>query len=330
MKALFTILILLTAYTGFSADGKKQVRDTTYIAEFKDRFSLKLFTIERPTSFTISDTKNNNESIYKPNGSTNFGLGIIFNWIKLGVSFIPIGTEGSVRTHGKTSKFNLQGNIFTKKIGSDLHFQYNRGYYLSNPGSFNPNWTKAIPYPQRRDIRTLDLGASLFFVYNHSRFSFASVYIQSEWQKKSAGSFFSGGSIKIYSVNADSAISPFEAPQVNIANHYFKSARLRGISKIFGYSYTLVISKHLFSNLTLAPGISLNHVKLRDGSDDVVMDKLKIGSNLGLRFGLGYNSAKFFTGFTAVYDYNQITYSAGEGRFGYSSGQARFYIGYRL
>lgn len=309
---------------------KKYVQDETYIDDLEHTISFKLFTINRTNNFTITDVGNNFESNFEPNVGSDLGVGLLYKWIKVGLAFARLGRDGSTATHGETRRFDLQGHLFTKKVGADLSVQFYRGFYLSNPSAFDENWKVGNPYPQRSDIRTVSLGSSAYYVFNHKKFSLQSVYVQSEWQKKSAGSLFLGGTINTFAIIGDSAISPSKLQNGLNETEFYQDARIRSLAPLIGYSYTLVLKEHLFTNVTLSPGLALAHVKLRNEDGIIAYKKNGITPRLGMRFGLGYNGPKFFGGFSAEYNYQQFRFDQGQGRFGFTRGQARFYLGYRL
>ena len=309
---------------------KKYIQDPAYIDDLTGKISFKLYTLNRTNSFTISDVGNNFESRYEPNVGSDLGLGVLYKWLKFGVSFARLGRNGPESTHGKTTRLDLQGHIFTKKVGADLSFQFYRGFYLSNPSSFNKDWKSGDKYPQRSDLRTVSIGASAYYVFNHEKFSLQSVYVQSEWQKKSAGSFFLGSSINTFAILADSAISPENFSNPSNQSKFFEEARMRSIAPLFGYSYTLVLSDHVFTNLTVSPGFALANTRLKEADGFLVYKKTNIIPRVEFRFGLGYNGPKFFGGFSAEYNYQEFKFNQGEGRFGHTRGQARVYIGYRF
>ncbi len=337
IRSILIICVIGIQLYGFaSSDGpdslfkKNYVQDPTYIDDLHGKISFKLFTLNRTNSFTISDVGKTFESKYKPNVDVDLGFGVIFRWLKFGVSFARLDRGGAESTHGKTTRLDFQGHVFTKKFDADLNIQFYNGYYLSNPASFNRDWALGDPYPQRSDMRSRCLGGSVYYVFNYEKFSLQSVYAQSEWQKKSAGSFFLGSSLNSFSIIADSAISPeFFLNSTNSAN-FFEDARFRSLAPLIGYSYTLVLIEHVFTNLTLSPGLALANTRLKNTEGLLVYKKTNIIPRFGIRFGLGYNGPKFFGGFSAEYNYRQFKFNSGQGQFGYTRYQARLYFGYRL
>ncbi len=309
---------------------KYLIQDTAYIDDLSDKLSLKLFTLNRTNSFSITDVRNNFESNYEPNVGSDLGLGLVYKWLKVGLAFARVSKDGPEGTHGRTRRLDLQGHLFTKKLGADLSLQLYNGFYLSNPAAFDQNWKQGDKMPQRSDITTFSIGASGYYVFNHEKFSLQSVYVQSEWQKKSAGSFFLGTTINTYAIIADSAISPQNYSNPTNRSQFFEDARFRSLAPLIGYSHTLVLNDHVFTNLTLSPGLALANTRLIDGDGALAYRNNHIIGTLGMRFGLGYNSPQFFGGFSAEYNYQQFRFNEGQGRFGFTRGQARLYIGYRF
>ncbi len=337
IRSLFILFVIGISVSGFASSAvpdslfkKSYMQDSSYIGDLSGKISFKLFTLNRTNSFAISDVGNTFESKYKPNVDVDLGFGVIYRWLKLGISLARLDRGGPESTHGKTTRLDFQGHVFTKKFDADLNIQFYNGYYLSNPASFNKDWTLGNPYPQRLDMRSRCLGGSVYYVFNYEKFSLQSVYAQSEWQKKSAGSFFLGSSLNSFAIIADSVISPDFFSNSSNSSNFFQDARFRSLAPLIGYSYTLVLFEHVFTNLTLSPGLALANTRLKNAEGLLVYKKTNIIPRFGIRFGLGYNGPKFFGGFSAEYNYRQFKFNSGEGRFGYTRGQARLYVGYRL
>ncbi len=309
---------------------KYLTQDTTYIDNLEDKLSIKLFSLNRTNNFTITDAQNTFESNYEPNVGSDLGLGLVYKWLKVGLAFARISKDGPENTHGVTRRFDLQGHLFTKKLGADVSVQLYNGFYLSNPAAFDKNWKPGNPLPQRSDITTLSLGAYGYYVFNHEKFSLQSVYVQSEWQKKSAGSFFLGTSINTFGIIADSAIAPKNFSNPTNRASFFEDARFRSVAPLLGYSYTLVLNEHIFTNLTLSPGFAFANTRIINAEGELAYRNNHIIGTMGMRFGLGYNSRKFFGGFSAEYNWQQFRFNKNQGRFGFTRGQARFYVGYRF
>ncbi len=338
MVRIFLVLCCLWQITGGYSKGlaadsignRPLIQDTAYIDNLQEKLSIKLFTLNRTNNFTITDIGNNFESNYEPNVGSDLGVGLVYKWLKVGLAFARISKDGPESSHGVTRRLDLQGHVFTQKFGADVSVQLYNGFYLANPATFNKEWKVNDGYPLRSDITTLSLGASGYYVFNHEKFSLQSVYVQSEWQKKSAGSFFLGGSLNTYAIIADSAISPENFSNSTNQNNFFEDARFRSLSPLFGYSHTLVLNENIFTNLTLSPGFAMSNTRLLDATGAVAYRNNHITGRLGLRFGLGYNSRTFFGGFSAEYNYQQFRFNESQGRFGFTRGQARLYVGYRF
>src|SRR5678816_2617260 len=131
-----------------------------------------------------------------------------------------------------------------------------KGYHLEPQGMAGVPTDK---YYYREDVKTTFFGISAYQVPNKERFSYRAALLQTEWQKKSAGSIIYGGEIHHGTVQGDSAIVPA------LFSHTYPQA---GINKInilsfgpgAGYAYTLVMAQHFFITGSVVINLSLIHI----------------------------------------------------------------------
>ena len=302
---------------------------STYIKQFRNQLILKGYIQNKSNEFDITDRKNDVVSNYEPNGKSTFGIGFNYKSLGLSIGFLPMGKNNDVK-YGKTRKFDIQGNLVTKKIGADLRLQYYQGFYLSNVSSLDPSYNTDSVYPIRSDIATLSLAAEVFYIFNHSKFSFKSIYTNNEWQKKSAGTFLVGLNYAIFSIGADSAIAP-EVPNYKPdSSDYFSGASFFNLGIYGGYAYNLVIKKHGFLFVGAGPGIGAVRIRLYDNEGRHVSNRVLPAATFKFQFGGGLNSDKHFGGITYTNNSSGFNYNQGEGRFNFNSGTFKVYYGYRM
>ena len=117
----------------------------------------------------------------------DLGLAFNYKWFGLGVSYaLPSGAH-SDSIKGKTTKFDLQLNIYNKKFVVDALYQKYKGFYLANPEAFS-NWDSTNIFPQLPDMKNHSFGASAYYILNHKKFSYRAAYVRNAVQNKSAGS----------------------------------------------------------------------------------------------------------------------------------------------
>ena len=135
-----------------------------------------------------------------------------------------------------------------------------KGYHLEPQGMAGAPPDK---YYYREDLKTTFFGISAYQVPNKKRFSYRAALLQSEWQKKSAGSIIYGGEIHHGTVQGDSALIPA---------FYSSKFPQAGINKInilsfgpgAGYAYTLVMAQHFFITGSVVVNLDVNFVREED------------------------------------------------------------------
>jgi len=135
-----------------------------------------------------------------------------------------------------------------------------KGYHLE------PQGLAGVPidkYYYREDVKTTFFGISAYQVPNKERFSYRAALLQSEWQKRSAGSIIYGGEIHHGTVQGDSALIPAlyssKFPQAGI-----NKINILSFGPGAGYAYTLVMAKHFFITGSMVINLDVNFVREED------------------------------------------------------------------
>ncbi|UTW60638.1 DUF4421 family protein [bacterium SCSIO 12741] len=336
MKNWIFILLLLVA---FNLHGKKRDStlqkmqfDTSYITDLTQKLTLKTYLVDKSNTFTVSHNDNDGNGFqteYKPNDGSSIGFGFNYKWLGFSMAFIPLGRR-DFSTHGRTQRLDLQGNIYTRKFGFDLRFQYYKGFYIDNPQNLDENWVSDSGVPTRFDIRTANLGANMFYVFNHQKFSFRNSFVNNEWQTKSSGSFYAGTAFSFYSIAGDSAIAPTELVDSLVPEDFFMRANILTLGGFGGYAYNFIIQRKFFVSLAMAPGLSTLRLREIDAEGEEFANSTKLAFRFNTRIGMGYNSERFFSGISYFNDFLSFNYNQNESSFSFASGAFRLYVGYRF
>jgi len=337
MKQAFSILLLifLSQVSLLAQDSDIQIalrndgHDTSYIKDFHDKLILKTYVVSKANNFSVSDVKNEITTEFKPNDVTNLGFGVNYKSFGLSMAFIPLGKKDN-ETYGRTQKFDIQSNVYTRKFGFDLRFQYYKGFYIDNANKIDPDLQLDTLIPLRSDISTLAFGGNVFYVFNSKQFSFKNTFTNNEWQLKSAGSFYAGSSLSAFRMSADSIIAPTEIIDTLPKDKYFKSVTVYTIGGFGGYAYTYVFGGKFYITMALAPGLATVQLKSVNGLNEVIGNTSKIAFQFNGRMGLGYNSEKIFAGISGFWDYSAFPYGEQEGRINFTTGSIRLYFGMRF
>ena len=283
---------------------KKEKKDSIREArfhDFSDLLSIKLFGVGKTNLMAHYDGLTQQSVDYEPNENFNLGFGFTYHWLGLDLAFSLPYINNDDDKFGKTSRFDLQSNIYMESFVFDLNIQSYRGYYNSNPESYLPGYDPELEgYPIRPDIETNNLGLSAFYIFNHHKFSYRSAFTFNERQMKSAGSFLLGTYISTFHMNADSTLIPSE-----LRNEFETGVDFRDVSNLslglsLGYAHTFILWKHLYFSLTVATGFG-PQAQRRKATADLPEYRENSASIFAVtRIGLGHNGETYFYGISAV------------------------------
>ncbi|CAL1516989.1 DUF4421 domain-containing protein [Chitinophaga sp. MM2321] len=300
-RILLVLLIVCCRISPLSAQSRLMKwlhtdNDTAYIEDHTEDITFRLYGSRKYTKYDIVDRKQNRDILYRPNTPLNIGFGANYRFIGLNLGFnLPFINKYD--KYGKTKYLDLQSHIYLRKLAIDFYGQYYKGYYIANPEEvFGKSYAAANPYPQRPDIRNIDFGLNVQYIFNDKRFSYRAPNLQNEYQKKSAGSFIVGGEIFLGKIKGDSSLVPANIADTTFLReeHFYKTG-ISSIAANAGYAYTFVYKEHLFLSLSVTGGLGLNQTNL-------FLESGHVSRSVGLQFSntvrasLGYNSSRYFAG----------------------------------
>ncbi len=332
MRNFFALVIfLLPAYLSISQTDENAVDDiipyydTSYINSYTDHLGIYTFALRKYRTYGFKNSELKSKLKFEPNGQTNLGLGFTYKWINLGVSTSFPFMNKDDEVYGKTTRFDLQLNAFSRFLGLNAHYQKYVGFYLSNPQDFT-TWDKPY-YPYISDLQSSSFGLSLFFFFNNKKFSYRASYIRNEVQKKSAGGFVLGAYADIDVVSAPSGFIPEEIP--DSLNQYFNfngySTYVTGLS--FGYAYTIVFLKRCSINLSVVPGLGYRSLSIWYVSSNELVHPSFTGSITG-RMSIAYEGKRLYSGISFISSGESFKFESVD--ISSNSGLIRFYIGKRF
>lgn len=289
----------------YAADAKSLFRffelkkDSNYIESYRNDLILRLYSGEKSHSLELNDLNEPYRLKYLPNGYFNLGAG--FSYRSFGISLatkIPVFQNSSVK-HGDTKRFGIQYYLYSGKFSIDVLTSFSKGYYLNRSFSHLASYTKDREY-QRPDMSSANLGITVNYIFNHSRFSYKAAFSDTEKQKKNAGSLIAGGSIFSYQTIADSAFVPRE-----IHSDYFQKSRdvsksgVLAFNANLGYAYSLVFLKHGIFTLAyiVGSGIQDNSFE-REIIPEV--NRWRFSTNHTGRLGVGYRFNRYYVRFGII------------------------------
>lgn len=267
-----------------SALGQKEFKhDTNYYETFPDKINVRLFLSQKYIHLNIPSNGNTSDLEYKANPKLNLGAGFSYRGVSLsvfnGFSFLNKNKED----RGKTKGVNLQLHLYPKKWAVDVLAEFPKGFHLEPAGVAGAGTGK---YYYREDIKSNLFGVSVYRVPNKEKFSYRAAVLQTEWQKKSAGSFLFGGGVFHGLMQGDSALIPGALssiyPQTGVKKISFTS-----VGPGVGYAHTFVFDQHFYITGSMIFNANLNFV-----SEDGAKKESKVSFNGSdvFKAALGYNS----------------------------------------
>lgn len=297
--------------------------DSNYIRTFDSLLTGRYYFSRKYTSVVLEGAKSIANLRYRPNTTLNMGVGATYRSFSLNLAYgFPFLNPDKGR--GRTRYLDLQSHIYTRNWTVDFFGQFYKGYYLSPKGlgHFDPQ-----SYYVRPDLGITLFGLAVYNLRNGGRFSYRAAFLQSEWQKKSAGSLLFGGEIYAGSVSGDSAFVPSliaeRYPQRDV-----KRIRFLELGPGAGYAYTLVVKQHWF--LTGAATLNLDMGLSREFFNERSSDKITVSPNFIYRGVIGYNSDNWNVNFSMVGNTIYVRGASSKNDYQFNTGNYRFTIAKRF
>lgn len=316
---------------GQDRNNKKPKYDTVYIRDLSDRLSVRLYGVNKFSNFDIRDNDSLKSVSYAPNSNLNLGFALYYKWFGLGVAFdFPFINNDDDR-YGETKRLDIQTNIYTRSLTIDFYYQKYQGFYVDNPEEYIPDWDPEMPYPQRPDINSFKLGGSCIYAFRHKKFSNRAAFVQTDLQRKSAGSFLLGGFFSLFRVEGDSSFIPYQIIDQCNPDLTFDDLQVNGIGVAGGYSHTFVMWKRLYFSLTLTPGIAIQSYGVKYPGDIPEKHGSFIAGRFLTKAALIYNTERLYAGVTAIDDnFSGNTGKEQQNSLSYQIGVVRFFYGMRF
>lgn len=277
--------------------------DTNYIKVYRDELTTRVYLSRKQNGFAISDRLLRPGMKFQTNDKLLFGLGYTYSFFTLNLAVkLPVINQDD-EIYGKSSYLDLQSHTMFRSYLVDLYLQWNKGYYVANPGQIYNSWQAGQPYPYRGDLRTSIVGLNVQHLFNARRYSYKASFLQNEFQRKSAGSPIVGLEAYWMYELADSAIFSEPIPGVaHLDGESFNQVDMVNVGLNGGYAYTYVWEEKLYFSLSSVFGVSLayNQIYQMAGST-TIRSGLSLGINNLSRISLGFNSSKFYVGLSYIH-----------------------------
>lgn len=287
---------------------KKKCISDEYVELYDDFIKVRLSASNSFNSFHIKDGADNLDFRLSPNQRLKTTLTLMYKFIEIDVGYTPqfIRFNKDDNDKGKTTFYNLGTRFYFGKWMQDIQYIKTKGFYINKE---DIGVRDNVLFP---DFQVQKIGGSTSYIFNPN-FSFRAIFLQSQWQKKSTGSFVP--SITYY--------------YTQIKNNGPSKDNIIDLAAGPAYYYNWVIADRFLVSGGAYAGIGYNSTKTRYNNKmpDESVDGLSWQSQFRLMF--GYNSAKFYIGATAslnsfYYDTAPKLHVEDQQQF------FEFYIGYRF
>lgn len=317
-KISFLLLQVLFSICSFGQNAT--VLDSTSLISYADKFVVKLNIDTQTDTYIVSDKLTNTNLVILPNNNLKFSLSLDYEFIGVSIGFSPKFLLGNNDDDlkGKSSFTDYGFRFFLGNWTQEIIYSNIQGYYVENTKDFLPGWEEnEDPFIQFPNLKTIQWGGSTSYIFNDS-FSFRNIVYQTEWQRKSAGSFIPKLEYiyNRFSNRANNIKSVDNAFDIKIAPSYY---------------YTWVIHRNWFASTFLSPAIGIRFSNSMKEENGVTLKEKNQQLIKALEGGLqlGFSSEKFIFGVNLNFDANWVnedkTTNVIDDKF-----YAKLYFGYRF
>ncbi len=320
----FFLLCLLLAIPGMAVKSQQQGHADDYYITFEEQLTTRLYLAKKYTSLIMKGPEGIQSLRYRPNSLVTMGINGSYKNLSLslgsGFGFLNPNKDEK----GKTRSFDFQTHLYSTDWVTDIYVQFYKGYYLSLGG---PAGTADKNYYRRPDIKVNLLGGSVYRLFNGERFSYRAGFLQTEWQKKSAGSFLLGAEIYYGSTKGNSALVPSHLnsyyPQQGI-----RRVRLMEVGPGAGYAYTAVWQENFF--LTGSASINADISMVKEVSATGSANRTSVSPNATLRAVAGYNSEEWAITISWLHNSTNAKGRSSNYEYGIKTGEFRITLAKRF
>jgi len=312
--------------TSYTQIGKYTMKRSDYIDNLTAMINITPFIYAASNRFIFAANKKSIQ--YDPNEAPSIGLRLQHKWLGVSFTYGPKAIQN--KDKGTSEYFNIVFNSYGKKIGFDIYYIGNKGYFVGNKKVMEDLNLKS-QYLIRPDLQTKGLGFNTYYLFNHKKFSYRSSFLHNEIQKRTAGSFLLTFSGSYYKINADSSVVPtgYQGQIENISQLRSGSFITAGLMP--GYALTVVGFKRFYATFSLSYGVmyQIQDYQAKSGiKEDEVRRNLWITRGLA-RVSAGFNSKYLYFGVSGVGDNYHIPLGAGN-QLQYSIGNVMIFVGSRI
>lgn len=285
--------------------------------------------------YRLSTTGAEKQSVsFSPHNVFKVGPYFGWRWVFLGYT---VDIKNFSLDLGSSGWQGIDASIYSAQIGADVYYHHTRDDYMLREVNLgkgvNERLLEDVPFD---GISVGETGFSLYYIFNHQRFSYPAAFAQSTCQKISCGSWMAGIGYMNNSLEFD-----HEAFQELVDERYgkqkvkldsalmFNKVQYYNVSASVGYAYNWVFARNCL--FCASASVALAYKKSRGetaNSDKGGFDLNNLNMDAIGRFGLVYNNTRWYAGASAIvrtYNYRKERFVANN-----VLGEACLYVGYNF
>ena len=306
--------------------------DTNYIEPQHYNFTAM---VQTTFNYDIYRLKGNSGQTVTLSPDIAMKLGPYFGW-----KWFFLGYTFDLRHFGFSDggrKREVSFSIYSSQIGIDLFYRRTGSDYKIRDAHLGDGIDASrldnVPFD---GINVGITGASVYYVFNHERFSYPAAFAQSTCQKVSCGSWLAGIGFTSNSIDLDHkklqrVVAENCHPQeVKIdSGLMFRNVEYSNVSLSCGYAYNWVFARNFLFCASASLALSYKHSR---GYTAENIDRGFNFKNVNIdcmgRFGLVYNNTRWYAGASAIlnsYNYHKSRFATNN-----TFGSLNVYIGYNF
>lgn len=281
------------------------------IISYPETITFRLGFSNEFNSFEVADRTSNFEATISPNQQLKSTFSFLFRFLEIEFAYTPtflkFNHDDAIK--GETEFFNMGTRFYVAQWMQNFEITKTKGYYIASKDLGFPEADNVI-FP---DLKVFKVGGSTSYVFNKD-FSFRAIFKQTEWQRRSSGSF---------------------VPRLNYYYTEFRDKNRRRDKNLDiavgpAYFYNWIINRKFLVSVGAYAGIGYSHIRssgFEANTPNTSFNRVNYQSDFTAA--LGYNTASFFTGVNvslkSVYHRLDTDFSIDDQQQFFE-----FHIGYRL
>lgn len=279
-------ILLLLCFPAAAKAWQPAGGDSSNFESYFDKILIKLNVSSQTDKYSLREKTGTGLKLVANNEYKAF-LSLDYEFIGFSYGFSPrwLTANNDDQQKGHSSFTNYKFQFFPGRWLQTVSYDKTKGYYIENTGDFIPGWNKdQDPYIQIPDLRNVQWAMSTSYVFNPD-FSFKNLIYQTQWQKRSAGSFVPTLFCDYNRYALDFAGTQALQKDVNV--------RLG-----LGYYYTFIVTHRFYIAPSLIPSLGIRYSDFRSTEQGITTTTYDTYFTRFLEGGVkfGFNSRRWVAG----------------------------------